>query len=467
MTHESASSLPVVDFDMLSPSFFADPHAVFRRMRAEDPVHFHPLLRMWVLTRHDDILAMSRDPRFTAERTAQFSGGSVSERLRPQHEEYLRFLSHWMLFQDPPRHTVLRALMMKAFSPQVIEGMRPTIEALVGEMLDRALPEGEMDVARDLAFPLPAMVIAGVLGVPRDRMDFFKAATDDVIAVLGAGIVSDAVIERGHRGVRALHDLFSGLLEERRREPRDDLLTRLLHVEEQGTVMNEEELIAACGLLLIAGHETTSCFLGNAVLSLLRHPAELAKLQANPGLVDNAVEELLRFESPVFMMSRQATADVEMRGKAIRKGDIVMGMLPAANRDPAAFHDPDTLDIERPGVKSLSFGHGIHYCLGAALGRLEGQVALRAVVTRLRGLTLATDQLAWIPNLAVHGLASLPVRFEAVGRKSGETPGWNGPMSVRAQPASPPSFYPPPSTPAPRSVPPISVHAPPVSTPVY
>ncbi len=454
MTQESASPLAAVKYDLLSPSFFADPHPVFKRLREEDPVHFHPLLRLWVITRHEDIVTVSRDPRFSAERTAQFTAGTVSEALRPKHEEYLRFLSHWMLFRDPPRHTVLRALVTKAFNPQVIEGMRPFIEALVAEMLDKVLPAGEMDVALDLAFPLPAMVIATMLGVPRDRMDFFKAATQDVFAILGAGVVSDEAVTKGHRGVMALRELFTELLEDRRKAPTDDLLTKLLHVEEQGTVLNEEELIAACGLLLIAGHETTSCFIGNAVLALLRNPGELEKLRANPDLLENAVEELLRYEPPVHLLSRQATADVELSGVTIRAGDVVAGMILAGNRDPSVYEDPDRLDITRPGVKSLAFGHGLHYCLGAALGRLEAQVAIRAVVTRLQDLTLASDTPAWIPSFAMRGLLSLPVEFEPMGRKSSDHAGWDGPLSSRA----------PHSMPAPMSVhSPGSIAPPPLS----
>lgn len=446
MTQESALPLAAVKYDLLSPSFFADPHAVFRRMRAEDPVYYHPLLRFWVLTRHDDIQTISRDPRFSAERTAQFTAGTVSEALRPKHEEYLRFLSHWMLFRDPPRHTVLRALVMKAFNPQVIEEMRPSIERLVAEMLDRVLPTGEMDVARDLAFPLPAMVIASMLGVPRDRMDYFKAATEDVFAILGAGVVNDDAVARGHRGVVGLRHLFEDLIHDRKKKPTEDLLSKLLAVEEQGTVLDEEELISTCAMLLIAGHETTSSFIGNAVLALLRNPGELARLKANPGLVEDAVEELLRYDPPVYLLSRQASTDVEISGVTIRAGDIVAGMIHAGNRDPAVYKDPDRLDLQRHGAKGLAFGHGIHYCIGAALGRIEAQIALREIVGRLEGLSLASDVEAWIPSIAIRGLASLPVKFEPTGRKSADSSAWDGPMSSRA----------------PLSVPaPVSVHSPP------
>lgn len=444
-----------IKYDLLSPSFFADPHSVFRRMRAEEPIHWHPQLNFWVLTRYEDIQTISRDPRFSAERTAQFGTG-VSEAMVPKLEACFRFVSHWMVFRDPPRHTVLRGLVAKAFNPQIIEGLRPAIKAIVDEMLTAVEAGGQMDVVRDLAFPLPAMVIANMLGVPRKDMDAFKAWTSDVFTLLGAGVATDEAVEAGYRGVVGLQQYFQQLITERRHTPTGDLLSRLIAVEEQGTVLSEEELVSTCALLLVAGHETTTHLIGNSVLVLLRNPAELQKLRDDPGLIEGAVEELLRYEGPIYMLSRRATEDVEVGGVKIRANEIVVGLIHAGNRDPAVFAEPDRLDITRKGARNLALGHGIHYCIGATLARLEAQLALSEIVRRLPGLRLSSEVLEWIPSIVVHGLAALPVTFghAAEQRPSQEDrSGWEGPVSIRR----------PLSTRAPVSVPaaPLSTRRPP------
>jgi cytochrome P450 len=433
MRDDSGDPSPQIKYDLLSPSFFADPHAVFRRLRAEEPIHWHPQLNFWLLTRYEDIQAISRDPRFSAERTAQFGNG-VSEAMVPKLEACLRFVSHWMVFRDPPRHTLLRGLVAKAFTPQVIEGLRPAIKAIVDEMLTAVEGGGQMDVVRDLAFPLPAMVIATMLGVPRKDMDAFRAWTSDVFTLLGAGVATDDAVETGHRGVVGLQQFFQHLIAERRQTPTDDLLSRLIGVEEQGTVLSEEELVSTCALLLVAGHETTTHLIGNSVLALLRNPVELQKLRKNPGLIEGAVEEFLRYEGPIYMLSRRATEDVEVGGVKIRANEIVVGLIHAGNRDPAVFEDPDRLDVTRKGARNLALGHGIHYCIGAALARLEAQVALSAIITRLPELRLSSEVLEWIPSIVVHGLAALPVTFgHGVAQSPGQedSSGWEGPVSLR------------------------------------
>jgi cytochrome P450 len=433
MADQSGDAPAMPKYDLLSPAFFADPHSVFHRMRAEDPVYWHPLLNLWILTRYEDIQMISRDPRFSAERLSQFATG-VSEAMQPKLDECLRFASHWMVMRDPPRHTILRALVAKAFSPQIIEGLRPAIVEIVDEMLDAIEDQGTMDVVRDLAFPLPAMVIAKMLGVPRESMDAFKSWTTDIFALFGAGVATDESVHICQRGIVAMKEFFRKLIDERRRTPTSDLLSRLVSVEEQGTVLNEEELVSTCALLLIAGHETTTHLIGNAVLALLRNPTELQRLRIDPKLIEGAVEEFLRYDGASFMLSRRVTEDLKIGGVAIRANDIVLGFMHAANRDPAVFPDPDRLDITRKGAKSLAFGHGIHYCIGAALARLEAQVALTELIGRLRGLRLLFESVQWIPSIAIHGLAALPVVFE---RPVDERPtyaergGWEGPVSIR------------------------------------
>lgn len=433
MPDQSGDPPAQIKYDLLSPSFFADPHALFRRLRAEEPIHWHPQLNFWLLTRYEDIQTISRDPRFSAERTAQFGTG-VSEAMVPKLEACLHFVSHWMVFRDPPRHTVLRGLVAKAFTPQVIEGLRPAIKGIVDEMLTTVETGGQMDIVRDLAFPLPAMVIATMLGVPRKDMDAFKAWTSDVFTLLGAGVATDDAVEAGHRGVVGLQQFFQHLIAERRHTPTDDLLSRLITVEEQGTVLSEEELVSTCALLLVAGHETTTHLIGNSVLALLRNPVELQKLREDPGLIEGAVEEFLRYEGPIYMLSRRATEDVEVGAVKIRANEIVVGLIHAGNRDPAVFEDPDRLDVTRKGARNLALGHGIHYCIGAALARLEAQVALSAIITRLPELRLSSEVLEWIPSIVVHGLAALPVKFghgPAQGLPSEDSSGWEGSVGLR------------------------------------
>lgn len=447
MSDQESSAPAKAKYDLMSPSFFEDPHPVFHRMRAEDPVYWHPDLRVWVLTRYADIQTTARDPRFSAERVGQLATG-ISEAMKPKFEVVARFIGHWLVSVDPPRHTAIRSLVAKAFSPQVVEGMRPVVQGLVDEMLGLVEGSGRMDIIRDLSFPMPANVIGRMLGVPSSDIDMFKQCTSDIFFLLGSGIATDEAIEASYRGATQLAAYFRDLIAERRRSPTEDLLTRLIAAEEQGAFLTEEELISTCALLLVAGHETTTHFLGNAVLALLRHPAEMAKLRDRPELMDGAVEELLRHDGSAFMVGRRATEDVEMGGVTIRANDFTIGFIHAGNRDPEVFEDPDRLDLTRKGPRSLSFGHGIHFCIGAALARQEVSIALSAILARLPGLRLDTESLEWIPSIVVRGVTSLPVAFDVRGeaRVTEPPPSWCGPASLR----SPLSMRAPVSVPIPR-----------------
>jgi cytochrome P450 len=435
-------------YDILGPQFHADPHPTLHRMRAEDPVYWHPLLKLWILTRYDDIQLIVRDRRFSAERADQFGFGA-SDAMKEKIEVYTRFIGRWMVFSDPPRHTVMRSLIGKAFTPQVIERLAPLIEALANEMLDVVEGAGEMDVVRDIAFPLPAITIATMLGVPRQDADAFRSWTNDVFVLLGAGVATDEAIEAGYRGVVALEEYFRSLIAARRKEPTEDLLSLLIAAEEQGTVMTEAELVSTCAMLLAAGHETTTHLIGNAVLALLQHPDEMRKLRDNPALIEDAVDEALRYESAASMLSRRALEDVEVGGVLIRAGELAMGMIHAGNHDPAHFEDPDRFDISRKGPRSLGFGHGIHFCIGAALARLEIRIALEAILRRLPGLALATESPERLQSVAIRGLAALPVTFRPRGATEDATRGEHGPLSWRG----PVSLQSPLSARAPMSVP--------------
>jgi cytochrome P450 len=326
-------------------------------------------------------------------------------------------VSSWMLMIDPPDHTRLRGLVNKAFTPRVVENMRGLVQRLVDEMLAAAKKQGRMDIITDLANPLPATVISELLGVPATDQRQFKAWSDDIALAL-SGIDTAATKEElfalynlGQRSFLALSDYFRERVIELRRHPQENLLSALAQAEEQGDRLTEDELFANCVLLMIAGHETTTNLIGNGVLALLQNPGQREALSANPDLIVSAVEELLRYDSPVQKMGRIALADIHIAGKQIEKGQLVCFSFAAANRDPEQFESPNQLDIARKPNRHLAFGHGLHYCVGAALARLEGQIAINSILRSLPKLELANEKLEWHRNFTLRGLKSLPVAF--------------------------------------------------------
>jgi hypothetical protein len=399
-------------YDLSSPRFFADPHSTFQRMRAEDPVYWHPRLRTWFLTRYDDIQSVARDPRFSARRADHF-GRDAPAGVRGKLEVFNRFIAGFLLFHDPPTHTRLRALVGKAFAPHVIEGLGRFIQGLVDEMVDAVRAEGRMDMVRDIARPLPAAVITKMLGIPRGDFDKFKGWTDDLFMLLGSGVADAELVEVGYRGTVGLKDYFGETIAERRRHPTDDVLSMLISAEDRGDILNEEEIVATCAILLVAGHETTTNMIANGLLSLLRNPEQLQVLRDDPELIGGAVEELLRYDNAAFRVMRRAREDVELGGKLIQAGQIAVGLIHAGNRDPARFTDPERLDITRKDNHHLGFGYGPHFCVGASIARLETQIALNTIIQRLPGLALGDAPLEWYPNHVFHGVRALPVTFSA------------------------------------------------------
>jgi cytochrome P450 len=395
-----------VEFNPFLPEFHADPYPFYRRLREQDPVH-RTAMGFWVLTRYEDCVAVLRDQRFGREEFQQMLTAVYGDDTeKPQ-------LPRSMLFRDPPDHTRLRALVSKAFTPRTIEVMRGHIQDIVDRLLGRALAQGGMDVMEDLAYPLPVTVICEMLGVPVGDHASIRGWSADIARSLDAiGLPSDqSIVERGRIARRQLADYFRALVPERRARPQPDLLSGLLAAEEQGDKLTEPEVIAMCLLLFIAGHETTVNLIGNGLLALLRHPEQLARVQADPALVPNAVEELLRYDSPVQRTARITTEEVDLAGHHIAKGAMVVVALGAANRDPAQFADPDRLDVTRRDVRHVSFGFGIHFCLGAPLARVEGQIALGALLRRAPGLTLDEPTLEWRESSVLRGLKRLRVRF--------------------------------------------------------
>jgi pimeloyl-[acyl-carrier protein] synthase len=397
-----------VDYNPFTPEFHRDPYPFYRRLREADPVHWNPP-GIWVLTRHADAVAMLRHPRMSSD----FRNSDLYEMFRQmQGIDPSTERTPSMLFRDPPDHTRLRGLVTKAFTSKRIDDMRPTMHAIVDGLIDAALERGEMDVVADLAYPLPVKVICGMLGVPEADHGRFHAWSRDLVATLDPMVGPEAMNRAMESGL-AFDDYFRDLIASRRTEPRDDLLSALISAEEEGGRLTEEELLTQLVLLLVAGHETTVNLISNGTLALLQHPGQLERLRNEPALLKPGVEELLRYYPPVQLTGRIALQDMEFGGSAIRRGMQVVALVGAANRDPAAFTEPDRLDLSREPNRHIAFGGGIHHCLGSSLARAEGQVALGTLVRRARSIELRTDEPLWKETITLRGLAALPVRVAA------------------------------------------------------
>ncbi|MYC95224.1 MAG: cytochrome P450 [Caldilineaceae bacterium SB0661_bin_32] len=395
-----------VVFDLTSKDVLANPYPTYQRLRERDPVHRMRLVDAWVLTRYEDVQAVLQDHR-------RFSNQEAGAGDR----EYTKDRS--MLDLDPPDHTRLRSLVSKAFTPRSVAALAPRIERIVEELLDEVDGEDRFDLIDSFAFPLPIIVIAEMLGVPAEDLDRFKDWSNDIVLSLEP-ILSREQRERFRRSEQELYEYFEGIIALRRQEPQDDLVSALLAAEEEGDRLSHGELLATLLLLLVAGNETTRNLIGNGMLALLRNPGELQRLREQRDLLDPAIDELLRYDSPVQLDGRTALEDVELGSKLIRTGQQVVSVVGAANRDPAAFSDPDRLDIGRQEKSHISFGRGIHYCLGASLATLEGRIAFEGLLERFSTVRLAAEPqqrkqvvLRGVENLVVD--VERPSRFVSAG----------------------------------------------------
>lgn len=398
-------------FDPRRPEIMADPYPAFARLREASPVYWSPVLKGWVLTRYADVRAALFDARLSADRITPFLD-SLPPARRVALSGLEKILTRWAVFVDPPAHTRLRGLMNKAFTPRAIERLRPAIATIVDRLLDAVAPRGRMDLIADFAYPLPATVIAGMLGVPASDIDRFKTWSDDLAAFVGGAQATPQKYERACYGLAEMDAYFRAIIRARRQAPaQDDVIGGLVAAEEDGRVLSEDELVATAVLILFAGHETTANLIGNGMIALLRHPDELAKWRARPEIAESAVEELLRYDSPAASVTRVAKEAVQIGGRRIARGDRLFLMINAANRDPAQFADPDGLDLERSDNRQIAFGYGPHYCIGAPLARLEGEIAFTRLLARLRDIALERDDLEWSDNLVLRGVKAIPLRF--------------------------------------------------------
>lgn len=398
-----------MNLDISSREYKANPYPLYARMRAESPVHRVILpdkREAWLVVRYDEVAATLKDERFIKNR---FKTPELTAKQPWMPKSFLP-LAHNMLDQDPPDHTRLRALIHKVFTPRLVEEMRQRVQSLTDEFLDAQLGAGRMDLIHDYALPLPSTIVAEMLGVPvEDRHRFHRWSS----AMVSAD-ASKLSLFRAMPGVFAFFRYVRKLVKERRGDPRDDLTSALVRAEEAGDQLSEDELVAMILLLLIAGHETTVNLIGNGTLALLAHPEQMEMLRNDPGMIQSAVEELLRYDGPLSMATeRFAREDVNVGSMSIPRNALVFAVLGSANRDERQFEKPDALDLTRAENKHLAFGLGIHYCLGAPLARLEGQIAINTLLRRTADLRLRVprEELRWRRGLVMRGVEELPVSF--------------------------------------------------------
>lgn len=399
-------------YQLLDPDVLANPYPLYAQLRSEDPVHWDPFLHAWIVTRYADVVQVLH--HFSANRTP--TPEQLSELNLSALNPIAKVMVRQMLFLDPPDHTRLRALASAAFTPRRVEQLRSHIQDVMNTLLDAVAGKGSMDVIEDFAAPAPAIVTAELLGVPaRDHVQL-KTWSQDFAEMLGNFQHNPDRYSRVLRSVENLCSYFQTEMRAQRTSPRDGLIRAMMEAEVDGTSLTEEEIVANLIVTMVGGQETTTNLIGNGLLTLLRHPEEMERLRNDSCLVPSAVEELLRYESPSQHTARLAPADVQLGNRQIRKRQAVIAVMGAGNRDPERFEEPDRLDLARKDNRHLAFGWAAHFCFGAALARLEGQIAFETLLRRLPRLKLDTEAiLQWRHNLGLRGLTALPVTFEPKG----------------------------------------------------
>ena len=401
-----------IDFHPESPAFLADPYPLFVQLRDEDPCHWSPRLNSWVLTRYEDIKAVCQSPlQMSSDRLRPFFA-SLQGNDASSITNIIRYLSLWMVFRDPPDHTRLRKLSSKVFHNTSIQAQRPQIEQITQYLLQKLGEKEEFDFIAEFAGPLPCLVIMAMLGIPAQDLPLVKRLSDDMALFIGSSRASPAKYATAELATQEMAHYFRSYIIRRRAHPEADLLSELVHLEDdKGDRFSEDELVASCILLLFAGHETTTNHIANGLYSLMRFPDQLDLLRSEPNLAAEAVEELLRYDGPTAAQVRILKGETyTLHNKTLSEGDRVFLMFNAANRDHRAYPNPDRLDIHRNGIVHLAFGFGIHFCLGFPLARLEGQIALPTFLSRYSHIALNTASPEWINSLVFRGMKSLPLR---------------------------------------------------------
>ena len=388
----------------------ASPYRVLAQLREEDPVHWSSELKGWVLTRYADVkTALEDETTYSASRMQPFFD-SLSEEKAEKVAMLRRYIPLWLVFRGPPDHTRLRQALRAPLAQKAMLGLRENVSDLVDKLIDGFIAKGSANLMEDFALQLPGSVILDMLGAPRSDLQALTHDTNELQLFLGQAQGSRDRYARADAGARHMRDYFVNLVASKRTNPGTDLTTMLVEYARNGT-MSEDELIAYCILLFFGGQETTANLIGNGLISLIRHPAELQKLRDRPELARSATNECLRYNGPIGAVVRVVSRDIELGGKTIRAGERVFAMVSAANRDPDQFVDPDRFDIERVGNRHVTYGQGRHFCLGAPLANLEAEIALSKLVTRLDGLALGSEELDWRDGLNMRGVTSLPLLF--------------------------------------------------------
>lgn len=399
-----------------------DPFPAYAYLREHEPVRWNPMFNCYMLTKYDDVhMAFSDHQRFSSDVWSDMPtvmGETLGLTEDSEESRYLRqivpFLAYNLQGMDPPGHTRQRTLMQKTFTPRMLESFRPTVQQLVDELIDQKLADGSMDLVADLAYPLPSNVILDLLGIPRSGRPYIKASSEAINEFVSTLLFNGPAVWPRLAGIFAeVKAYLKSLIAERRVHPGTDLLTRMVQAEENGDVLSEDEIIISTNFLLFAGHETTANLIAVGMSHLLQHPDQIEQLRADPGKIPAAVEELLRYVSPVHTLARRALQDVTIRGVDIAAGNSLYLFVGSANRDAEKYPDPERLDINRQPARTLGFGYGIHYCLGAALARMESQVAFETMLRRLPNLRIVGEVPVFRPNYFLRGLLALPVAFDA------------------------------------------------------
>ncbi len=413
MTTTEPATIPEFELSLsrrLEPEILANPYPLYDRLRREDPVHWDPFLHAWVVTRYADVVAVLH--RFLAQRMPtpeQFTELGLSE-LNPIAEVIVR----QMIFMDPPSHTRLRALCAAAFSPARVEKLKEHIQEITDDLLAPVLPQGRMDLIADFANLLPATVTAELMGVPLSDRDLLKQWSWDFSEVLGNFQHNPGRTAAMLKVVDEVSNYYRDQIREQRKHPREGVVLALMNAEIDGDRLTEEEIIANSIITMTGGQETTTNLIGNGMLALLQNPDQLEALRSDPSLMPGAIEEMLRFDSPIQHTGRLAPEDMELGGRLIRKRQAVMAVIAAANHDPERFPQPERFDVRRPDNRHLAFGWAAHYCFGAPLARMEGHIAFSTILRRTRHLALDTDSVVYRHNLAFRGLEQLPLKYEPV-----------------------------------------------------
>jgi len=391
-----------VSYDLTSPKVRADPYDLYERIRVKDPVHRMRLINAWAMTGYEDAQEVLSDHK-------RFSSGDNKLQYAPYRT---------MLDLDPPDHTRLRSLVSKAFTPRSVLELGPRVQEIVDELLDSVAGKERFDLIRDFAFPLPVIVIAEMLGIPAEDRDRFDVWSND-LALAVEPLLSVEEVERVERASDEIVAYFEGIIERRRERPEDDLLSALLAAEEEGERLSHDELLGTLMLLLVAGNETTRSLIGNGMLALLKHPDQLQRLREDPQLLETAIDEMLRYDSPVQLIVRVALEEMEFRGRRFDAGQRIMVLVGAANRDPTVFVNPGALDIGRKEKSHISFGRGIHYCLGSPLALLEARVAFANLLERFSSIELVSEP-AFKDQIVLRGVESLWIEVERASRAAAE-----------------------------------------------